>query len=146
MGILTNRIRLGILDMCEVYKLEQTIQWTPANKNLHFLRCGEKVLLFWGSHWQFTRAKMVFHYVLNFHEGEIVADNQKNKETWVWFLNIHYLFKTVHCKPPYARSMKTTIICTFHEPFLSNTSICNYSLVQYLLVISTGNFEVKLLG
>ena len=25
-GILTNRIRLGILDTCEVYKLEQTIQ------------------------------------------------------------------------------------------------------------------------
>ena len=45
------------------------------------------------------------------------------------------------------RSMKTIIVCTFYKAFFvvgiysqlySSTSVCNYSLVQYVLLTSWG--------
>ena len=55
--------------------------------------------------------------------------------------------------------MKTITICTLYKPVFvvgipffffcrnySNTSIYNYSLVQYFILTSTDNLEVKLLG
>ena len=53
----------------------------------------------------------------NFYEGDIVVDYQKYKETWVWSLNLQYLFTTVHCKNLlYAKSMKTITVCYFYKP------------------------------
>ena len=45
----------------------------------------------------------------NFYEGDTVVDYQKYKETWVWSLNLQYLFTTVHCKNLlYAKSMNNS--------------------------------------
>ena len=74
-------------------------------------------------------------------KGDTVIDYQKNKETWVWSLNIQYLFTTVQCKPHFMQGPWRQLQSVFHmwtffrSSNYSNASICNYSLVQYLLVI-----------
>ena len=58
------------------------------------------------------------------------------------------MFTIVHWRPPLCKAMMTMIfINLFRGRNYSNTSFCNYSLVQCLLALVTvGNLEVKLLG